>query len=187
MAVYRSFARGPDTTAHDQTASHSAGSTSASPSMLCGFLTSRAGTGLGRHRLAVKKLAMPPCWHYSSPSGKVDLVAGRMEPRLKSACDLFRRILQAAFPDDCDAPALCAQRGPHRSVSRDIARELLAPEGRIALGYRREQATAMAVPEASVHEHRRPVPGEQEIRRTRQTPGVQPVTETAGKERRPKL
>jgi hypothetical protein len=83
--------------------------------------------------------------------------------------------LQLTLPDDFDPPSKRPQIFDLASVPAPVRLKLRNPVFRP--GCRRSSGpTVVAVPEAAVHEHGEPSPGENEIGAARQRPNVQPIS-----------
>ena len=87
---------------------------------------------------------------------------------------------QLALPDRDDRPAQAPQRRRGATIPLDVALELRQPEPSPRRGCRRVTASAMAMPEAAVHEDRGAKPRQHEIRTPRQmgTMEAKPVPES---------
>ena len=82
---------------------------------------------------------------------------------------------QLAFPDDDDSPALGLQLSPLLLIALLVPDDLGLPEFRVGFGHGIVLATLVAVPEASVDEHHRPVLGQHDVRFPRQPLLIDPV------------
>ena len=92
-------------------------------------------------------------------------------------------LAQGALPDDGYPPSGIKEVTPVPSVSRHVLGELGLPEVSARRRGRRVSATRMPVPEAAVHEAYGFEASKHEIRSSRETSTVQPVSETASVKR----
>jgi hypothetical protein len=101
------------------------------------------------------------------------LQRSRREPALQPGSETVWTS-RLALPDDKHAPAHPAELAPGALVACLILPELLHPELLACLRCIREPASPMAMPEAPVNEHNGAMPGQDNVRRPRQVPTVQP-------------
>ena len=117
--------------------------------------------------LPASRLKLPIALPFAADLGE-DPVHGSVQPRL----------LQLAFPDDDDAPALRLQHPPDHLVPLLVPGNLRHPELRVRLRHSIAPAAPVPMPEATVHEDRGPVSRQHDVRRPRQAPHIRPIPES---------
>ena len=93
-------------------------------------------------------------------------------------CFLQNRLLQLAFPHDDDEPALGFQLPPDLLVPLLVAGNLGRPEIRVGLGDRIVFTILVSMPETAVDEDGRSIFWEDNVRRSRQSFVVHPITKS---------